>query len=155
VPLEPLKEAEANKAALSDETDPFQRRENPEAETKPAEPAVVAPPPPPAPKLVLKVEKKGPLRVTEEVTPPVPNSTNAKPEYPPEAKSKGIEGVVLVKYIVSETGMVTDAQILKGPPELGSVCIAAVKRWRFQPAVLDGQAVAVVRVARFPFRIKT
>lgn len=154
VPQEPLKEAEADKAQLAEEADPFQRNEKVE-EPKPAEPAVVEPPPPPPPKPAPKPERKGPIRVTEDVTPPVPNGTQARPEYPADAKARGVEGVVLVKYVVSEAGVVTDAEVIKGPPEFASVCLAAVRSWRFQPALLDSKPVAVVRVARFPFKIKT
>ncbi len=155
VPQEPLKEAEADKSALAQQEDPFQREQAVVEEPKPAEPAVVEAPPPPAPKPIVKAEKKGPIRVTEEVTPPVARSGNAKPEYPSSAKASGIEGVVVVKYVVTERGEVTDVKVIKGPPELHDVCIASVKGWRFEPAILDGQPVAVVRVVRFPFKIKT
>src|SRR5688500_3715992 len=58
---------------------------------KPAEP--VAPPPPPPP----KAKPTGPIRVTENVTPPVSLSQPA-PAYPAAAKAAGIEGTVIVKY---------------------------------------------------------
>lgn len=153
VPQEPLKEAEVNKAQLADDSDPFQRDAKVE-ESKPVASAAVvvdSPPPPRAP----KPEKKAPIRVTEEVTPPVAVAGNARPEYPAEAKAAGVEGVVLVKYVVSENGSVTDVKILKGPPELAQVCLATVRSWRFTPAILEGKPVSVVRVARFPFKIRT
>lgn len=153
VPQEPLKEAEVNKAQLADDSDPFQRDAKVE-ESKPAASAAIVIETPPPPR-VLKPEKKAPIRVTEEVTPPVAVAGNVKPEYPAEAKASGVEGVVLVKYVVSESGSVTDVKILKGPSELASVCLAAVKSWRFTPAILEGKPVSVVRVARFPFKIRT
>lgn len=154
VPQEPLKEADADKAQLAEESDPFQREQP--AEPKPAEPTVVAPPPPPPPKPVLKPENKGPVRVTEDMTPPSAIGAQVKPEFPAEARAQGIEGTVWVKYVVSESGAVTDAKVVKGPPEFASVCLAAVRSWRFRPALgPDGRPTAVVQMARFPFKIKT
>lgn len=154
VPTEPLKEAEADKSQLADDKDPFQRDAKVE-EAKPAPTAQIVAPAPPSPPPVVAKEKKAPIRVTEEVTPPVAVDGNVKPDYPVEAKAAGVEGVVLVKYVVTEAGAVTDVRVIKGPPELASACIAAVKSWRFSPAVLEGKPVAVVRVARFPFKIRT
>jgi protein TonB len=153
VPQEPLKEAEANKAQLAEESDPFQRGESAE---KPPEPTVVAPPPPPPPKPVLRPENKGPVRVTEDMTRPEAIGAQAKPDYPADARAQGIEGTVWVRYVVSEAGVVTDAKVVKGPPEFAAVCLAAVRGWRFKPALqADGKPVAVVQMARFPFKIKT
>jgi protein TonB len=96
----------------------------------------------------------GPIAVTEDVTPPRAVSMPA-PSYPADAKAAGIEGTVVVRYVVSETGAVTGVSAVRGPSELRAVCEAAVRNWRFMPALKDGQPVAVNRVARFPFHIKT
>lgn len=88
------------------------------------------------------------------MTPPVAIS-QPKPEYPPALRSQGIEGVVIVKYVVSETGVVSDAKVLKGPPEFHAVCLAAVKSWRFKPALSQGKPVEVYRIARFPFKLRS
>jgi protein TonB len=155
IPTEPLKEAEVDRSQLADESDPFQR-DTQAAEPSPAPTAEIAPiKVPVAPSVVFKPEKKAPIRVTEEVTPPAPVDGNIRPDYPSDAKAAGIEGVVLVKYVVTETGAVTDVRVIKGPPELSPSCITAVKTWRFSPAMLEGKPVAVVRVARFPFKIRT
>ena len=79
----------------------------------------------------------------------------ATPPYPESARNAGVEGTVVIKYVVTETGAVTSVQALKGPPELASVCIATVSSWRFKPAIANGAPVSVVRQARFPFRIRT
>jgi TonB family protein len=106
------------------------------------------------PKVAVQKTKDEPIRVTEDVTPPKAISMQA-PSYPAEAKAASIEGVVVVQYTVTETGEVTDVQAVRGPPELTAVCVEAVKAWRFSPAMKDGEPVAVHRMARFPFRIKT
>jgi len=127
-----------------------------EEEEQRAEPAVAsaAPPPPPPPPVVhAKPAVKKPIRLTEDMPKPV-QTVMKTPEYPAAAKAEGIEGVVVVKYVIAEDGSVRDAKVLKGPPELAEACLAAVRTWRFQPIVVDGSPVAVVRVARFPFHIR-
>lgn len=117
-----------------------------------------APPPPPAappPVAKAKPKKKSPVRITEDMTPPKPIA-QAAPGYPASAKAAGVEGTVVVKYVISESGRVTAASVVRGPPELAAACLAAVKTWTFEPARdASGRAVSVHRVARFPFRITT
>jgi protein TonB len=109
-----------------------------------------APPPPPAPKL------NKPRPISEDDVPPEPIGADVRPEYPPEAKAAGIEGVVLVRYVVTETGEVKDVKAVKGPPELFAACIAAVKALRFKPAHdAQGNAISVVRYKKFRMRITT
>lgn len=148
-PLEVPKDAPAEK-----EPTPEQLVEEP-AEEQPA-PAVTsaAPPPPPAPAVVKpKPAVKKPIRLTEDM--PKPEQLVMKtPEYPAAAKAAGIEGVVIVKFVIAEDGSVRDAKVLKGPPELAPACLEAVKTWRYKPVVVDGSPVAVVKIARFPFRIR-
>jgi TonB family protein len=127
-----------------------------EEDDKPAaEPAIAsaAPPPPPPPVVRAKPQVKKPIRLTEDMPKPV-QLVSDTPRYPPEAKAAGIEGVVIVKYIIAEDGSVRDAKVLKGPPELEAACLESVRKWRFQPIIVDGAPVAVVRIARFPFHIR-
>ncbi len=105
------------------------------------------PPPPPAP-------PAGPMRVDENVTPPEPISMPAPP-YPEAARQAGIEGTVVVRYVVSASGDVTSAEVVRGPAELGAACVSVVRAWKFKPAIFDGHPVSVSRQAKFPFRIKT
>jgi TonB family protein len=138
------------------EKDPTPQQQVVEEEEKPApEPAVTsaAPPPPPPPVVRAKPQVKKPIRLTEDMPKPV-QLVSDTPRYPSEAKAAGIEGVVIVKYVIAEDGSVRDAKVLKGPPELEAVCLESVKKWRFQPIIVDGAAVAVVRIARFPFHIR-
>jgi protein TonB len=136
-------------------TKDLQQSEKMEEEPKEAPPpvATVAPPPPKPTVVREKPQVKKPIRLTEDMPKPVQLVTKT-PEYPAEAKSSGIEGVVIVRYVIAEDGSVRDVKALKGPPELQAACIEAVKTWRFQPIIVDGSPQAVVRMARFPFRIR-
>jgi periplasmic protein TonB len=107
------------------------------------------------PKAVIPQKSNEPVRLTEDDTPPR-SIVMTPPQYPADAKAAGIEGTVVVDYVVTEKGEVTDVKAVKGPPELFAVCVTAVKSWKFMPALTkDGKAIAAHRRARFPFRIKT
>lgn len=93
-----------------------------------------------------------PTRVVEEVVPPT--CTIPTPGYPSSAKASGIQGTVVIKYLVSATGQITGVRVLKGPPELREAGLAALRSASCQPATLDGAPVAVFRIARFPFRLR-
>ena len=62
-------------------------------------------------------------------------------EYPEEAREKDIEGRVIVKFIIDETGMVKDAAIAKGVhPLLDNEALRVVHKLpRFIPAEYDGK----------------
>ncbi len=112
----------------------------------------VAPPPPPPPKIV----KVGPSPVGENDTPPEAIGAAPIPEMPADAKAAGIEGTVIVKFTVTETGAVTDVKVLKGPPELQAVCVAAVKAMRFKPGRHeDGTPGSFTRIKKFKFQLRT
>jgi periplasmic protein TonB len=149
IPKEAIKEAEPV-PQQANEPDPFEEKTTVVEAPKPT--VVEAPKPVLTPKAA---KPQGPTRVLEDDTPPVPIA-QSKPEYPASAKAAGLEGVVIVKYVISETGIVTDAKVLKGPPELSGVCLASVKTWRFKPALdFQGKPKAVTKIARFPFKLKT
>lgn len=56
----------------------------------------------------------------------------SEPQYPDEAKTKGISGVVSVKILVDGDGNVFKACALDGPEELRAVSEEAALKWRFR-----------------------
>jgi protein TonB len=65
------------------------------------------------------------------------------PNYPFELRRNGIEGKVLVSFVVDARGYVHNAVAEEGPhPEFASAAAAAVSKWRFRPGAKDGVAVA-------------
>jgi periplasmic protein TonB len=121
-----------------------------------AEKAVVEAPAAPAPPPPKPVVKEGPRPVSETDTPPELIGAAPVPEMPGEAKAAGVEGTVVVKFTVTESGAVTDVKVLKGPPELHAVCVAAVKAMRFKPGHSeDGVVRAFTRIKKFKFQLKT
>ena len=65
------------------------------------------------------------------------------PQYPPEARAAGIQGVVLAEIVIDGEGSVIDARVVRSVPLLDEAALKAVKNWRFTPTVVNGQAVPV------------
>lgn len=63
----------------------------------------------------------------------------------------GISGTVAVDLTISRLGNVTSAHAVSGPPELYAVTVAAVRRWRFRPYVVDGKPAEVSTTLQFYF----
>lgn len=96
-----------------------------------------------------------PINLPESATPPEPLTSNLIPEYPSEARSRGQEGLVILKGVVEVDGRVTQLKVMRGDEPFASAALAAVKTWRFRPAVVSGQPAAVYRIFKVPFRLKS
>jgi protein TonB len=114
---------------------------------------VELPPPPPRPRKE-KVAKTGPIQMPENATPPRPVGGNAPPAYPEEARASGVEGEVYLKIVINEDGSVGDIEVKKGEEPFVSAAIAAVKSWKYTPALLDGKPITVFRIIKVPFKLK-
>jgi len=69
--------------------------------------------------------------------------TNPKPRYPLMARRRRQEGVVLLSVSVSASGgpVAIEIQASSGISSLDQAAVDAVRRWEFEPGVLDGEAV--------------
>lgn len=75
-----------------------------------------------------------------------------KPEYPGAAAARRLEGLVVVKVQIDEKGTVINAKDLcQGPPFLSEAAVAAARKARFSPTMLDGVAVKVIGVIKYNF----
>ncbi len=63
--------------------------------------------------------------------------------YPAMARNSNIEGVVVVDALVDASGTVTQAQAVSGPTLLRQAAADSVRSWKYQPAKLNGQPIAV------------
>ena len=66
--------------------------------------------------------------------------------YPEHARSLGIEGTVMINALVSEKGDVIAAEILKGIKNavgFDQAALRAVRKWKFEPASVNGIKVKV------------
>jgi periplasmic protein TonB len=84
-----------------------------------------------------------PIHIDARITPPVAIH-RVQPRYTEQARVRRVQGVVVVEAIIDRAGRVTDVRILKGlPAGLDEASMAAVRQWRFRPAVLADRPVAV------------
>jgi periplasmic protein TonB len=66
-----------------------------------------------------------------------------QPTYPALAKQTRTQGVVVLDCVIDERGNVTQMKLVSGHPLLVQAAIAAVRQWKYQPTLLNGQLVAV------------
>ena len=78
------------------------------------------------------------------------------PDYPQRALDKNLEGDCSVEYTVNPQGKVENPRVLDGcHPLFIRPSLAAANTFRYQPRIIDGQAVAVPAVRNtFHYRIK-
>ena len=75
------------------------------------------------------------------------------PEYPPLAEVARIQGKVLLEATISKNGDVTAVNVVSGHPMLAPSAIEAVKKWRYKPFLVDGQAIEVKTEIEVPFSL--
>lgn len=66
-----------------------------------------------------------------------------QPAYPAAAANRGVEGYVDVEFDIAATGATENIRVIAAvPPKVFErETIKAVKRWKFQPVIRDGQPV--------------
>jgi periplasmic protein TonB len=106
---------------------------------EPVRPAVVAPPEP------VRLHKgiQAPQKI-DDVT----------PVYPAIARSARVQGVVILEAVIDARGSVSSVQVLRSIPLLDQAAIDAVRRWRYTPALLNGQPVPVIVTITVRFQLQ-
>lgn len=62
--------------------------------------------------------------------------------YTPAAKKARVEGAVVLRLLVGETGDVEEVEVLKGLSEgLTDAAVKAVRQWKFEPVRVEGKPV--------------
>ncbi len=64
------------------------------------------------------------------------------PKYPALARERQLPGVVRVEAFIDEHGAVSNVKIVSGDPILAAAAQAAVRQWKYKPAILNGRPVA-------------
>jgi protein TonB len=65
------------------------------------------------------------------------------PVYPEAARAARIQGRVVLRGTISETGTLEEVHVVSGHPFLQQAAIDAVKAWSFRPYLLHGEPVKV------------
>jgi periplasmic protein TonB len=97
--------------------------------------AGIAPPPPPKP-TVTRTRVGGAVQAAKLVN-------RVQPIYPPLARQTRISGTVRLHAIIAKNGTVEQLQVESGHPLLVQSALDAVRQWRYQPTLLNGDPVEV------------
>ena len=113
------------------------------------------PPPPPAPappgSLVIS-GATGPARLSGGV---MAGRIVSKviPVYPVEAKKARVEGTVIMHAIIGTDGAIEDLTVISGPDMLRDAATDAVRRWTYQPYLLNGEPTSVDTTITVNFKL--
>jgi len=94
-----------------------------------------------------------PIKVPSDVTAAsIINQT--KPEYPPQARARGIQGAVVLHATIDKEGKISEVQVLEGDDVLAQSASEAVRQWRYKPMMVDGEAREVDTTITVTFSLK-
>jgi protein TonB len=115
------------------------RAARPPAERQVGRGAAGGDPSPIQPTVLPAAPPRGPVLVTA----PRFRRPPAPPDYPPRALDFGITGTVMVRARVAPDGSTEEIRLWRssGNALLDAAALAAVRRWAFEPAAVDGRRV--------------
>lgn len=93
----------------------------------------------------------GDIQIARELIPLV----RIPPEFPQRAAARGVEGYVILRFTVTETGSVADPEVLRAnPPGFFELAAKrAVMRWKYQPQIRNGKPTRVLTLTRITFQL--
>ena len=92
--------------------------------------------------LVILSSKGAEKRLLQHVPPALPKATAAQQ----------LEGTVVLKTLVDDTGRVESVHLVEGDPALADAAIHAVKQWRYRPYIRDGKSLPFQTVVLVDFQ---
>lgn len=77
---------------------------------------------------------------------------SAMPVYPMAAKNSGIQGDVVIETTIDKDGNVAGMRVVSGPAVLRQSALDALRKWKYEPSKLDGEAITVQMMVTIKFR---
>jgi protein TonB len=96
--------------------------------------------------------EKRPLKISEGVL-EAQLISRVEPQYPLLARETRTEGAVKLHAIVGRDGRITSLEIVSGHPLLVKAALDAVRQWRYNPTMLNGEPVEVETSITVIFRL--
>lgn len=110
---------------------------------------------PPSPPVIQAARSTaGPVRLHAGIRAPQ-KVLNVDPAYPAIARTARVEGVVILEATIDTSGAVTGLAVLRPVALLDQAAVEAVRQWRFTPALLNGEPVAVIMTITVRFTLGT
>lgn len=78
-----------------------------------------------------------------------------RPDYPAELQQQGISGTVMMRAVISKYGEPLNVEVINTDvhPGLAKAALESVRRWRYQPTLLNGQPVEVITTVDVNFEL--
>jgi protein TonB len=76
-----------------------------------------------------------------------------KPEYPELARMTRTEGAVEFEAVIGKEGTIEELKVVRGHPLLVKAALEAVRQWRYQPTLLNGDPIEVVTEITVTFKL--
>jgi TonB family protein len=108
------------------------------------------------------LESKVPAQITETISPQLqvpPDEMRrritheVRPDYPEAARQAAEQGRVVIDAVVGSSGAVTQTKVVSGAPVLANAAVDAVRWWRYQPYLMNGQPIPVETTITVDFRL--
>ncbi len=96
---------------------------------------VGAAPPPPRPNQ-SRIRQGGNVQAAKLVN-------KVQPSYPPLARQTRISGTVRLHAIIAKDGSIQSLEVISGHPLLQQSALDAVRQWKYQATLLNGEPVEV------------
>ena len=75
------------------------------------------------------------------------------PTYPPTALRMRVEGTVELMATISKSGAIAQVKVLSGDSQLTKAAVDAVKQWKYQPYLLNGEPVEIQTQVTVKFKL--
>jgi len=143
---EPLEPSPAPPSVVSLHLEP---QAEPAEKTAPSTP-LLAPP-------LVHVEEKPTAEALQRTFRELKGGYQVMPVYPLAARREQREGDVLLKVEVLENGLIGEITVARSSQsaDLDAAAIDAVKQWRFEPAIRNGQAIQQVTLLPIRFDLRS
>ena len=78
------------------------------------------------------------------------------PMYPDDARMKGLEDSLVVRYVIGKDGRVKEVKVIDPPKyqQFADAAVKAIRYWRFQPLVENGEKEEVVHELTVYFQLR-
>lgn len=76
-----------------------------------------------------------------------------EPVYPRRLRRARVEGDVVINAVIDTQGNIVDAHAVSGNDLLIPAAMDALRRWKYEPTVLDGQVFPVLLTVTISFRL--
>jgi TonB family protein len=93
----------------------------------------------------------GKVHVDRSVKLPLTEIEKGYPTYPDFAKKERLEDACVIRYTIGKNGRVIDVALIERAKDerFETISLDVIRRWRFRPMKVDGQAVEVIHEVEF------